>query len=84
MLFRQAEPSGVCWRHQLEGGRKAGSMGLLENSRRERMNTLNQVMFTIRARGPVIHYSDVVELHTDDAPVSCREQRDTRIRLSFY
>lgn len=37
MFFRQAEPSGVWWRHQLEGGRKTGSMGLQENDRSDRV-----------------------------------------------
>lgn len=44
MFFRQAEPSGVWWRHQLEGGRKMGSISLWENGRSKRVSTVNQVM----------------------------------------
>lgn len=44
MFFRQAEPSGVWWRHQLEGGRKTSSMGPRENGRCENVSALNQVM----------------------------------------
>lgn len=74
MFFRQTEPSAVWWRYQLEGGRKTG---LLENGRRERVSALNQVMFTTRARGPVIHCCCVVDLLNADAPISRWEQGDT-------